>query len=45
MKGKRDVKWSHSISEMKKNLMEFAVNRNNYHAIRTRDNENERVRR
>jgi hypothetical protein len=45
MKGKRDVKWSHSISEMKKNLMEFAVNRNNYLAIRTRDSENERARR
>jgi hypothetical protein len=45
MQGKRDVKWSHSISEMKKNLMEFAINRNNYRASHSRDSENERARR
>jgi hypothetical protein len=44
MEGKRHVKWSHSMSEMKKNLMQFAINRNNYRAIRRRDNENEHAR-
>jgi hypothetical protein len=45
MPGKREVKWSQSISEMKKNLMEFAINRNNYRANHSRDSENVRARR
>jgi hypothetical protein len=44
MKGKRHVKWSHSISEMKKNLMKFPINHNNYRATHSYDSDSEHAR-
>jgi hypothetical protein len=43
MEGKRGVKWSQSIGEMKKKLTQLGVNHNNYLSSHRNDNESERV--
>jgi hypothetical protein len=43
MPGKRQVNWSQSKGEMKKNLTHFRVNRNNYPAIHRNGNESARA--
>jgi hypothetical protein len=43
MEGKRGVKWSQSIGEMKKKLTQLPVNRNNYLSSHRNDSESGRV--
>jgi hypothetical protein len=44
MPGKRRVKWSQWIGEMKKNSTQSAPNRNNYHATHRNGSESGRAR-